>query len=303
MWVIKSRGLVATLLVMLLWGLLFPLVKLGYKVFGILEVGDILTFAGVRFFICGLLICIFCVVKDPKTFIAAKGKLFAVLMSGVFAIILHYGFTYIGLSLTDGSKTAILKQLGAVFYICFAGLFFKDDKLNARKLKALLLGIAGILVINMDIAGIHFHIGDLFVILASFCTVFSNVISKNVFEEVEPIVATGISQLFGGVILLVVGLCSGGQIDKMMPTDAEQWFILSTIVLASIISYCVWFMIVQRENLSKLFIIKFSEPLFAALFSAIILREDIFNIQYLLAFMLISAGIVLANKKVHREEA
>ena len=53
---------------------------------------------------------------------------------------------------------------------------------------------------------------------------------------------------------------------------------------------------VKKENLSKLFIIKFSEPLFACLFGALILNENILKWQYLIAFLLISFGIVLGNK-------
>lgn len=45
-----------------------------------------------------------------------------------------------------------------------------------------------------------------------------------------------------------------------------------------------------------MFIIKFSEPLFACLFGALILNENILKWQYLIAFLLISFGIVLGNK-------
>lgn len=48
--------------------------------------------------------------------------------------------------------------------------------------------------------------------------------------------------------------------------------------------------------LSKLFIIKFAEPLFACAFGAVLLGENIFKIQYLLAFVLNSVGIILGNK-------
>ena len=45
-----------------------------------------------------------------------------------------------------------------------------------------------------------------------------------------------------------------------------------------------------------MFIIKFAEPLFACIFGAILLKENIFQWQYLIAFVLISAGIVFGNK-------
>ena len=291
----RNKALVYSFIVMLLWGLLFPTVKLGYQTFGIESVGDILTFAGLRFVICGIVIIGFSLLYKPENFKPLKTHWLQVLLSGVFAIILHYGFTYVGLNLTDGSKTAILKQLGAVFYICFSALFFPNDKLTIRKIVGLVLGLGGIIAINAKPGGIDFHVGDLLIIAASFCTVFSNVISKKVFQYVEPIVSTGVSQFFGGIVLLVGGVSFGGNIKLVMPKTIHQFTVLSVIIAASIISYCLWFVIVQKENLSKLFIIKFAEPLFAAIFGWILLGEDILNLNYIMAFLLISFGIIVSN--------
>jgi len=282
---------------MILWGLLFPTVKLGYRVFGIESVGNTLSFAGFRFLVCGLIITGFAAIKMPKEFKNLKQGWWKVLLAGLFAIILHYAFTYVGLRTTDGSKTAILKQLGAVFYICFAALFFPDDKLTVTKIIGLILGIAGIFAINANMSGFQFQIGDLLILGASFCTVFSNVISKKAFNQVTPIVLTGVSQVFGGVVLLIVGECSGGSFLTVLPKTLPQFGVFTMIVVASVISYCLWFMTVQKENLSKLFIIKFSEPLFAAVFSWILLGENIFRLEYLVAFLLISGGILVANSK------
>ena len=66
---------------------------------------------------------------------------------GLFSIVLHYAFTYIGLSLTDSSKTALLKQLGVLLYICFAFLFVRDEKFNKLKIAGLVAaGVAMVAV-------------------------------------------------------------------------------------------------------------------------------------------------------------
>ncbi len=292
----KNKGIFVSLLVMLLWGVLFPTVKLGYQVFGIETIGEILTFAGLRFFICGSIISIYSFFKDRVSFAPLKKCWIPVLLSGVFAIILHYTCTYIGLTMAEGSKTAILKQLGAVFYICFAPLFFPEDRVTFKKIFGLCLGIAGIIAINLNGDSFTFGIGDILIIGASFCTVFSNVISKKTFRFITPLVATGVSQLFGGAVLLTVGLCMGTDVSKLVPTTPSQILVFGGVLLASIFSYCLWFQTVQKENLSKLFIIKFAEPLFASIFGWILLGEDIFNLRYLFAFLLISFGVVVANQ-------
>ena len=288
----KRKMLLLSLPVMLLWGSLFPMVKLGYAAYGVITTGDILFFAGVRFTVCGSLICLYCMVKDWRTFASVKSALLPVLLSGVFAVILHYGFTYVGLKFTDSSKTAILKQVGVLFYVCFSALFFKDDRLTVKKLIGVLMGFAGIIAINASAEGISFHTGDTLIIAASFCTVFSNVISKKAFDRADPIAATGVSQLFGGVVLLLTGKVMGGGMH--FAVNASIW-IMAYICIASIFGYCIWFWVVKRGELSRLFIVKFAEPMFAALCGALLLGENILKPQYLTAFLLIAAGIYISN--------
>lgn len=110
---------------------------------------------------------------------------------------------------------------------------------------------------------------------------------------VKPITSTRISQLFGGIVLLIVGKLLGGNFSFAFNNYA---FIMVYICIASIISYCIWFSVVKNGELSKLFIIKFVEPVFACLFGALILGENIFKIQYLLSFLLIATGIYVSNK-------
>ncbi len=269
------------------------MVKLGYKAYDISGTGDILLFAGIRFSVCGTIICLYSVTKDKSSFSSVKTSIIPVLLSGLFAIILHYSFTYLGLSLTDSSKTAILKQVGALFYVCFSFLFFKDDKLTAKKFMAVIIGFTGIILINLNDSRISLNSGDVFIILASFCTVFSNVISKKALQKVNAVTMTGISQLFGGIVLLIIGIVMKGNIQFSF----EKAHIMLYICTASIFSYCLWFGIVKSAALSRLFIIKFAEPVFACIFGAMLLGENIFKLQYLAAFILISLGIAIANSR------
>ena len=288
----KNKSIFSALFVMLLWGTLFPMVKLGFSKYGIVSTGDILYFAGVRFTIGGVVICGLALLKSRELFKSVKTYIVPILLSGLFAIILHYTFTYAALSLTGGSKTAILKQMGVLFYVCFSFVFFKDDKFSVKKIVGALMGLLGIIAINCDFKSISFNIGDVFILSASLCTVASNIISKKTFKEVNPVALTGISQLFGGIVLLVIGKCLGGTMTFSLETSPVMIY----ICIASIISYLLWFINVKSGELSKLFVIKFAEPVFACIFSAMLLGENIFNIQYLLAFILISGGIYVVNK-------
>lgn len=297
----STQTVLLALLVMLLWGSLFPCVKLGYKAFSIdtSYAPNLLLFAGIRFLFCGGIILAFCKVQKKSLKIKDRRNWVQIILVGLFAVILHYSCTYIGLTLTDSSKTAILKQLAVLVFIAFSFLFFKEDSFSWGKVIGAVLGFGGIVALNMDKMQFAFGIGEMLVVGASCCTVVSNVICKKVTQKVDAIVVTGYSQLFGGVLLCILGLSFGGCIKTI---SFESVGIFTYICIASIVGYCLWNTIVKNNNLSKLFIIKFTEPLFACVFGAILLGENIFKWQYLVAIVLVFISIVVSNIKWKNKE-
>lgn len=291
----KLKMILLTLLVMALWGTLFPCIKLGYQAFNIDSgsIPSILMFASVRFIVSGLIVCGYSLLRREKIAAPKKKQISNIVIAGLISIVLHYSFLYIGISTTDSSKTALIKQLGALIYVCFAFLFFKEDKFSIIKILGAVIGFLGIVAINYNSSGVSFSTGDILIIMASFCTVFSNIITKKTTSGTSPFWVTGISQLSGGLILLVIALCMGAE---FLTFTLESTLVLAYICTASISAYTLWYYVLKHDSLSNMFIIKSSEPLFACLFGALLLGENIFKIQYLIAFILITIGIVLGNK-------
>jgi len=95
------------------------------------------------------------------------------------------------------------------------------------------------------------------------------------------------------IVLLVAGTLFGGKMSFAFDFSS---LIMVYICIASIFSYCIWFTVVKSGELSKLFIIKFAEPVFAAVFGALLLGENIFRPQYAISFLLIATGIYISNK-------
>ena len=294
------KTILLSLVVMALWGSLFPCIKLGYEAFAIdsANIPDIIMFAGMRFVLCGGIVTLIALIKRDKIAAPKPKNIGIILLVGLFAIVLHYACTYVGLGVTDGSKTAILKQLGALFYVCFAFLFIKNEKFSIYKIFGALVGFAGIIAINLSSVGFDFAWGDILIIGASLCTVASGIFTKKIADNNSPFWITGLSQLAGGIVLVVAAVIMGG---SFLTFSIEATLIFAYICTASTVAYLLWNYILKTADLSNMFIIKFAEPLFACLFSAALLGEDIFKLQYLAAFLLISAGIVLGNKTAEKQ--
>lgn len=290
----SKKTLIIAIFVMALWGSLFPFIKIGYAAFNIntQNVSDILMFAGMRFFVCGVIVTALALLKGERIGGKKSASVFWIMLSGLFSTILHYSFTYVGLSLTESSKTAILKQSGALIYICVAFIFVKEERFSFNKLFGGIIGFLGVMAVNFGKGKIMFSLGDILIIAASFCTVFANLAGKKAMRETGAILFTGVSQLFGGLALLIIGALGGAKLPGISLYSAAVFLY---ICFASIAAYCLWYNIVSKNELSGLLIIKFAEPVFAAIFGWLLLGENIFKWQYLAAFFLISAGIVIAS--------
>jgi len=290
----KIKTIALALVVMALWGTLYPAVKVGYRALGIdaSSTADILMFAALRFFVCGLAVSLFCLFRR-KSFGLPSGKAALHFMCvGVFSIVVHYACSYLGLSMTDSSKTALLKQTASLLYVCFAFLFFKDEKYSITKIIGALVGFCGIIAINLSSSRLTFGPGELLILCSSVGTVTANIISRRSVQNASPMWLTGISQLFGGIVLLIAASAMGARLPQL---TGKGLLVFSFICIASIASYALWYSVLKTTPLSQLFIIKFAEPVFACIGGAILLNENIFKLQYLLAFILISTGIVIGH--------
>ena len=119
-------------------------------------------------------------------------------------------------------------------------------------------------------------------------------ISAKTSRNNSPLWITGISQLSGGIILLIAAAVTGAKIPSF---NLRSVLIFAYICTASVTVYTLFYRIQRTAALSGLFIIKFAEPLFACVFSAVLLGENIFKLQYLISFMLISCGIILGSSE------
>ncbi len=304
----KARMILLSLLVMFLWGSLFAFVKWDMLELGISSKSnpfDTILFAGIRFLISGLLLSVFVLLfkrkENPiKAVFLSKKSILAVVAVGVVGFALHYSLTYLGLETIDSGKASLIKQAGVLVFVCFSFLFFKEDKFHWGKIVAAVLGAASIVVTNLDSFSFSFSYESLYLVGASFCTVIANVAFKKLSGGASPIAITAFAMFFGGVLLTVLGFSCGGRVS---PLTGESVAIFAFIVLATIVSYGLWYSIVYQFELSKLFIIKMAEPLFATLVSVLIpsLHAKL-GYELLIAFVLVAAAVYISNARFHKKE-
>lgn len=292
----KLTSILLGVIVCIFWGSNYPFIKMSYSAFAIdsQNIPSIMLMAGMRFLICGLAFIIITSSRDKKFKLPDKTNILPILALGMVTIAIHYTLTYIGLSICESSKSSILKQIGYLFISCFAFLFVKSDKFTFGKLIGGILGFLGIIAVNMEGLNLSFGIGELVILMASLFSATGTIISKHVFRHHDPLYCTAYSQFIGGSLLVLSGLIMGGRLGRI---GIDSIAILLYISFSSVVAYTIWNTLIKYNDISKMSIIKYLEPLFGVIFSGIILGENILRLSYFIAFALIVIAIIAGNFK------
>lgn len=286
------------LLSCLFWGSAFPSIKIGYELFGIKAIDTFgkIIFAGYRFFISGIMIFIFCILTKRKLWLS-KSQFRKILLLGLMQTSIYYTFFYIGVSNTSGTKGSIIIATTTLFAVIIARIFYKDDKLTANKILGLLLGFAGVIIVNMNKGGLNagFAItGEGFLLIASLTGAISSVYTKKLTEggEIDSFLVAGYQLLLGALFLLVAGFLGGG--ETLNFTSKNVW-LLSYLAFISAASFSIWTLLLKYNPVGKVEIYRFTIPIFGVLLSYILLGERLLDAKVWISVILVSTSIIFIN--------
>ncbi|MDD4083820.1 MAG: DMT family transporter [Sphaerochaetaceae bacterium] len=288
--------IIPAVFVNILWGSPFALIKLGYSAFGITSnTGSKLLFAGIRFFLAGILIILFGSIKN-KTFLKpTKKNISGILLLSLTQTVLLYSFFYIGLSNSSGAFSAIINSSSVFFSVIFASIFFKDDKITLYKVAGSLIGFCGVVIASFNGGIFSFHWnGEFLIFLNCICFAISGVISKKVSQRTNSFTVAGYNLMFGGLILCLIGMIGKGKL--VISNDSALWLLL-VLATISAISFSIWTKLLQINKVGEVNVFQFVVPVSGIFFSGIFLGEDIIQIRYLIAVILITFGIFIVFSK------
>ena len=282
-----------------LWGSAFPCVKTGYKLFHIdtTSVPSVILFAGIRFTLAGAFVIIFGSATRKKFLLPKAKNWWRVCIIAIFQTVLQYTFYYIGLASTSGVKASVLNGLGVFFTIIAACFVFRTEKFNLIKFAGCVLGFGGVVLINLG-GGFSFDFslqGEGFIIFSGLSAAFAAGFVK-IFSKSEDTTAICGWQFFsGGILLTVTGLAAGGRITHI---DVGAAFMLLYLAFLSACAFTLQSFLLRYNPVSKVAVFKSANPIFGAVFSALILgeREQLLSLYTLLALLLVCTGIFVINK-------
>ncbi|MFW6246529.1 MAG: DMT family transporter, partial [Tangfeifania sp.] len=200
---IKSTTFLA-ILACWLWSTAFAGVKIG------LEYHTPFQFAGIRFFISGVII--FLLIGKPRYFFRqVKANLKILLLVSFIQVFTQYALFYSGLNLIPGSLGAMIIGSSPLFVAIVAHYSFHNDKMTPLKTFSILIGVAGIAIITLgrtkvEIKGEFELLGIALLLINNLVAGYANVLVSKTPRRISPLVMSSMSLSVGGLLLFLVSI-------------------------------------------------------------------------------------------------
>lgn len=281
------------------WSLAYPFIKLGYQSFQIAsdDLGGKILFAGIRFFMAGLFVMLFCAFRKTGLDLKDKRDLRWLLMLALVNTTLHYMFAYIGLGYNSSARSTILDSLGGFILIFLSAMIFADDKMTTHKIIGSLLGLAGIVLINIQpgedfFKDVTFR-GDGMILLNAVFSAIGGLLTRIVSKKMNIMMATGQSMAIGGALMLVIGIIIGPAAPWVI--TVRGLLILLVLIMISAVCFGIYNELLAWHPISQIAIYNALIPVLGVIFAALILSEEL-KWQYFLSVLMVAAGIYIVNR-------
>jgi len=296
----KKFAIAVSIFCMLLWGSAVPLIKMTYRALGLggSDVGPKILVAGIRFFMAGLLGIFYFILLRRRTGKAGEKihlDVRYILILSLLQTSVQYLFYYIGLANTMGVKAAVIQAANSFFVVIFSALMIKNDRITGQRIAALLIGTAGILVVNLGgAADFSFHLaGEGAVLMATMFNAVATVYVRKYGQNQDAFLASGVQFLIGSIPLIVIGLIFS-RVRLQFTPQAFLMLLYGGFVSAT--AFGLWSMVLHEQSSGEFGAYKLFIPIFGSMLSVLLLGER-FTPNLAVGMVLVLAGLLVLNKK------
>ena len=283
------------LLCCLLWGGVIPAIKIGNELLRISnsESGKLLLFAGTRFSISGILLILFCCVKERRIVLPKKEEILPTFLLGATQTMGQYTFFYIGMAQITGVKSSVMVGANTFAAILMSSFLFHQEQFTRKKLVSCLIGFSGIVIANLRDLDLSFTWnGEGFILISMAFFGLGSCLTKKYGSRISITALSGYQFLIGGILLVSIGNIMGA---KLVYDSAKAIAVLLLLAVFAAAAQTLWSALLKYNSVSSVSIFLFSIPVFGVFLSSLLLVGEEINSSILIALVLVCAGIILSN--------
>lgn len=251
----------------------------------------------IRFIVAGATVILIQKLRGEKIPLEARHQPFFIGL-GLLGFVLSYGLVYWAEQYISSGLTAVLFGLLPLLTGILAHRTLRRrERLDRKRLLGLVVGLIGILVINSEDLR-QFHplapVAGLLIILSSFCTAVSTVLSKSRAHIYSPLTLAGLPMLYGGLANIPLWLI----MERNVPIVWTWEGIAATAYLTflgSVVTFIGYFWLLRRMEVSRANLLAYLTPIIALAVGFFFADETITS-RILIGAALIIGGVAVANR-------
>jgi drug/metabolite transporter (DMT)-like permease len=288
-----TQNSIVAIVACLLWSTAFVGIKIG------LQYTPPLQFAGIRFFLSGLIILPFIPSLRSKI-VPALPHYRKIIIIGLVQTFLQYALFYTGMNYVPGAVGALVIGSGPLFILVVAHFLMPGDLINRQKITGILLGLAGVAIITLGqgsiaLTGSLIGLGILILLMNNVLAGFGNVLVAKSAQNIPPLVLSSFSMIIGGFILYVAGISVEG--ISRGPFPLPYYLSLAWLSFLSAAAISIWYTLLKTPGVkvSELNMWKFIIPVFGAALSWMILPGESPDTSSVIGMILVAVALVSVN--------
>ncbi len=281
----------------LLWGSAVPFINLGYRSFAVSssDTGAQLLFAGLRFILAGIITVAVRSIMLRRFALPAKGGFYRVIILAIAQTIVQYYLFYIGLAHTEEVKSSMILGLHSFVAILVACYLFRTERMTVRKVMGGLIGIAGVVVVQLNGRSISSEIsfiGEGALILSLLANAISASLIKQFGCKDDPMTLSGWQFVLGGCVLALGGFILGGRLKPVHPVGIP---VLLYLAVLSATAYSLWAVLLGSNPVSRIAAFMVLQPIFGVILTMILTNGNspISLMRIAVSLTLVSLCIIL----------
>jgi len=291
----KNKGLLAYILVCILWGSTYLAIRIGVHSF------PPFLFGGFRYLIAGSLILLYGYIKklefpkDKKDYI--KISIAGLLMLGISSSLIAIA------EMRINSSTAALLVATAPIFMAIIELFIPGgSRISLFGWIGMFIGFAGVGILSFSGEGFDTDIlGIMLMILAALAWAGGSIHSKRKVVVGSIIIHIGVQMLAGGISQTIVGVIIG-ELSRLHPEPSGIWALVYLIIFGSLIGYTSYIYLISVWPISKAGTYAYINPIVAMILGWMILGEPI-TFKMIISTVFILAGVIIVQRSKVVEKA
>jgi len=271
----------------IMWGASFPVIKIG------LENVPPVLFGTLRYAIAVPLFFLLSLVLYGKKLFSIRDDIYLFVALGLVGVTLPTILQNYGMMRTTAYMSSILQSTGPAFTVLLAAYFLKERLTWYKAAGIIIASVGTYLALDIHFSSLGSSVGNALVLLSAVSYAVGGIIAKTCLNRgYKPVQILMLSSLFGTAFLIAITPSSE---SISLGFSVETWgLIVFLAVVSTFLPYTLWYAAMENTEVSHLSFFVYLIPVFATIFSYVMLGERI-TWMAVLAAVIIMTGITIAQ--------